>query len=348
MTYFGGWAFKLGGVILTDGCVNGQEVWDGTECSPALVLDVLTDTADGLDLPALRTEDVTYYQRDGVTHFSDWYEPRFITLRGTLGPVDACACDDPDNCVCLTIRQQLSELVQEWKRTCCDTEIVIYPPCDVATVDEDRMFTGPFGVVGRPRVFTYKWNYHHTALDFVARFDGVDQRIYILDDCGTPGYTECVEIQPGNQDFTVCFEDGTGDYLGQKVMCFGGAGFCFDNPVTSDDSVDPVEVAVGGTEKVSPTITLFPPLTRPYVENITDDEYVQLDMYLTDTPVVINTEDGTAFDANGNSLTHLLRGNPFLGLYPGNYEWRLLAAGSDDVEEPGYASLCWRNTIVNA
>lgn len=312
------------------------------------VLDCLTETPDGLDLPGLRTEDATYYQRDGVTHFSDWYEPRLITIVGTLGPVDPCNCaaEDPADCTCLTVRQQLSELVQAWKRSCCDTELVIYPPCPTSDDPLERIYVGPFGAVGRPREFKYRWNRSHQAVDFVARFDAVDQRLYVLDECGTPGYTTCVDIDPGTLLLSRCYEDGTGDYTGTKVRCYSGAGRCYTNPVTSDDSVAPTELSVGGTEKVYPEITLYPPLIQPYVENITTGEYVQLDTTLTsdDLPVTINTENGTAFDAEGNSLTHLLRGSLFLSLYPGNYEWRLLSAG----DNPGYITVCFRDTVLNS
>lgn len=346
---FDGWGIGLNGVLTVDGCNDSQTVWDDTGCFPMTVLDVLTETPDGLDLPGVRTEDVTYYQRDGVKHFSDWYEPRIVTIVGTLGPV-VCECDagDDDECVCLTVRQQLSELVQAWKRTCCDTELVIYPPCPTSDDNLERIYTGPFGIVGRPREFKYRWHRGHQALDFVAAFHAVDQRLYVLDECGTPGYTSCVQIDPGTQLMSVCFEDGSGAYAGEQVMCFGGGGFCFPTPVTSDDSVPPTEVEVGGTERVNPEIVFYPPFQNPYAENITTGEFVWLEQTADESgsPVTVNTEDGTAFDAEGNSLTHLLRGSLFLGMDPGNYEVRYLTSG--EFEEPGYATWCWRDTVVNA
>lgn len=344
-----GWGVVLNGVATVDGCNDSQDVWDETGCFPLTVLDVLTDTPTGLDLPDLRTEDVSYYQRDGVKHFSDWYTPRFVTITGTLGPV-ACTCDaeEEDNCHCLTVRQQLSELVQAWKRQCCDTELVIYPPCPTSDDNLERIYTGPFGIVGRPTEFKYREIRGQQAYDFVALFRAVDQRMYVLDECGTPGYSSCVDIDPGTQLMSVCFAEGTGDYTGEQVICFGGGGFCFSTPVTSDDSVPATELEVGGTEKVNPEIVFYPPFQNPYIENQTTGEFVWLEQTAgTDgLPVTINTEDGTAFDSEGTSLTHLLRGSLFLSMYPGNYEWRYLTAG--DFEDPGYATVCWRDTVVNA
>lgn len=567
---FNGWAVNLNGVLLVRSCDATQEDWDALGCAPAVVLDGLTSIPEGLDLPDLRTEDVTYFQRDGAKHFSDWYVPRTIIVQGTLGPASPEDCAD-----CSPVREQLQELVQAWKRACCDTELVLYTDCydqaiptidpdltvirenlfinpgaeaadtltmwdskdatrftdslntttpisgsqsvrttrqaaslnstasemwvgkdatfgfpvtagqtytvsvdlrvgsaaaalklnafeirwlDVAgspvssttstpgtalTVDEvvrgslsgvapvgatnawlylnvqtvsganasagdivdydnalaeesasageyfdgsfpdsndfviggqqinyewvgaanashstetvytyeagetDVSLGGPFGIVGRPRSFKYEWiNREEQIVDFVGRFDAVDQRMYILDGCGTPGYAQCVEIEPGSQIFSLCMTDGTGIYAGQKVVCNGPGGVCMTTPVIDEDSVEPTEVNVGGTERVYPTITLSPNLISPRVENLTTEEWVGYDGTVSDLPITINTEEGTAFDSEGNSLTHLLRGSMFLSMDPGNYEWRLLTAG--EPEEPGTASLCFRPTVVNA
>lgn len=494
---FNGWAVNLDGVMFTT--CHTQAEWDELDCAPASVFDVLTDTPDGLSPPDRRNEDVTYFQRDGVKHFSDWYLPRFITLVGTFGPINTDECVDGD---CSTIREQVLEAAAAWERKCCDTEIVVYTDCyspdftdgtnvypdgtfdvdadgwtgvdgaavarvttpvhtgagslritwgndpvpyddptttgqtglgatlsgltpgdvylvsawlyaatgepmpvlgakdsvdegivysdpvtaddtwhyitvdytvpdsgelipfvvngeattsgDLAYVDDveamqytnvNRTLNGPFGIVGRPDKFNYKQRYRNDQIyDFVALFRAVDQRIYVLDECGTPGYTQCVNIDPGSQLLSICFEDGTGDYTGEQVMCFSGAGFCFTNSVESG-SVDPTEISVGGTQKVYPTITLYPGLSTPTVENITTGDYVQYDGEITDLPITINTEEGTAFDSEGNSMTHLLRGSLFLSMDPGNYEFRLLATG-EDVEDAGYAQVCWRDTVV--
>lgn len=337
---FGGWAVSLNGVALVHGCGNSQAAWDALDCFPMTVLDAMDAPPEGLDLPDLRTEDVTYYQRDGAKHFSDWYEQRLITVTGTLGPITDEDCADP----CLAIRTILFELVQAWKRQ-SDTELVIYPPCVPSDDPLERIYTGPYGAVGRPRQFKYRpLNRAETIFEFTALFVAVDQRLYVLDECGTPGYTNSVEIDPGVELFALCATEVDG----VKVLCANGEGLmCGSTPVVSDDSVLPTDVSVGGTEQVYPEIVLYPPLPRPYVQNYTTGEYVQLDAVLTDSdsPVTINTQEGTAFDSDGNSLTHLLRGSQFMALYPGNYEFRLLAAG-EDVE--GYAVLSWRDTVVNA
>lgn len=331
---FNGWAVALNGVA-TSRC-GTQADWDDDDCFELEVIECLDAPPSGVGgTPGLRTEDVTYYQRDGVQHFSDWYEPRLITITGTVGDPTDCPED------CSVNRQLVADLRQAWKRDCCDTELVIYTDCnpDPTDVDANRDLNGPVGVVGRPRVFDGDWDDAHKVFEFTARFDAVDQRMYVLDGCGTPGFTECEPITPGPLLYSICFAD---------PICMDGAGFCFTEPVESPDSVPPVEIVVGGTEKVNPTITLFPPLVSPRVENLTTGEFVELDTTLLDpdTPVTINTEDGTAFDADGNSLTHLLRGSLFLSMFPGIYSWRLISNGVDVFEDPGYMTLCWRNTLV--
>lgn len=341
---FGGWGVSLNGVAVTFACDDPQAVWDELDCFPMDVYNVLDATPDGLDLPELRVEDVVYYQRDGVTTFSDWYGPRDITITGTVGPIQ----DDCGNGDCLTARQIMTELVQAWKRSCCDTELVVYAPCDPSDDPLERVWTGPYGAVGRPRAFKYRWLDHDQQIaQFTARFQANDQRLYILDACGTPGYTNCSEIEPGVQLFSLCGTEGTGVYAGETVICASPDGLCANGTVTTDDSVLPTEISIGGTEQVYPEITFYPPLTRPTIENVTTGEYVQLDAVLTDVevPVTVNTQYGTAFDAEGNSLTHLLRGNLFLSLDPGNYEFRLLSAGTD---EEGYSTFCTRDTVVSA
>lgn len=479
---FNGWAVALNGVMVT----TCDTEFDAPDCFDLEVIDALDGPPDGVGgVPGLRTEDVTYYQRDGVKHFSDWYEPRIITITGTIiGPVEDCVTGD-----CSSVRQLKRDLAQAWKRGCCDTELVVYPDCyqtdltdglnvypdgtfDVDTdgwtgtdatlarvttpvfegagalevtwgvadahaqtatgpvfvgepqtsyvvsawlyadigqpapqlgatdtlgtdpiyadpivvdgtwhytelvwpvglsgeivpfvtssdhtlggeivyvdtvqamqvnPDVNRDLNGPFGIVGRPRVFVGDWDAAHRVFTYTARFDAVDQRMYVLDECGTPGYTSCEQLSPGAQLFSICFAE---------PVCFDGGGFCFTNPVIGPDSVGPQEIMIGGTEKVNPTITLFPPLVSPSVENLTTGEVVTLDTTLVDpnTPVTINTEDGTAFDADGNSLTHLLRGSFFMSLFPGIYTWRLIANGAELDEDPGYATVCWRDTIVD-
>lgn len=476
MSPFTGWAVALNGVMITAACESDFEALD---CFPMEVLEGMEGAPEGLDLPDERTEDVTYYQRDGRAMFSDFYEGRDITIVGTIG--------SPDDCeeTCSRNRQLVQDAVQAWKRG-PTTELVIYPDCyqtdlttgvneypdgtfdadtdgwtgdggcavarvttpvqagagalritwgtdtagdetasgpvydgepqtsyivkawlyadvgqpapmfgvtdslgadpvfsdpivadgtyhyvevvypvgasgevvpfttssedttsgDIAYIDEvemvqinpnvNRDLNGPFGAVGRPRAFKYKWDPAHKVADFTARFECLDHRLFVLDGCGTPGHEECSTIQPGPQLYSLC-----------SPICDTGGGICATNPVEGPGSVAPTEIVVGGTEKVNPTITLFPPLVSPRVENITTGEYVILDTTLVDpnTPVTLNTEDGTAFDADGNSLTYLLRGSLFLSMDPGIYSWRLLSNG--DAEDSGFMTLCFRPTVVS-
>lgn len=566
------WGAKLGGIYIpggpSDTPVDCEE--DPVEIFPGC----LTDTPDGLSIPGQDTEDVSYAQRDGVKHFSDWYVPRFITLKGAIGPSDC-----PPGC---TVRSSLFSLGQAWKRGCCDTELVIYPPCDVphsednayppnpelavlqrtnlatsprgerfitglnelgandniangtyslettdgpteelsyfarktstsastagstfglteddpnvapvtalndvpvtagstytlslwmrssvaatnfhasvrwydnagaavAAIDTVQVATsvaantwtrvtrtivapvgatraafrvrtdgavngmttdvagilfeqsatmgtyfdgsmdnlyddtlegwytfeytgvaeeststeslqgatysgtiesGPYGIIGRPRVFDFKWRRSKKQIaDILMRFDSVDQRMYILDECGTPGTNSCAEIVPGSLLFSRCYTNGTGAYAGQKVRCYSGSGRCYPNLVTSDDSVAPVTLGIGGTEKVFPTITLFPNLSNPVIENMTTGDWIGYEGDIDGSTVItIDTEEGTAFDEQGNSHTHLLRGSLFMSLEPGNYELRLLSSGVTD-EDTGYSLVCWRDTVVMA
>ena len=340
---FDGWAVALNGVILTGSCDDPQAVWDAAGCSPALVLDVLTETPD-MPLPGVRDEDVTFPQRDGVKHFNDWYLPRIITLKGTIGPVDPCSCDDTDNCQCLSVRAQVSALTQAFKRGCCDTEMVVYPPCEPGTTEEEKALTGPFGIVGRPRTVPGRWlSRSEQIYEFTARFDAVDQRAYVLDDCGTPGYTSCVDVDPGTETLVACYdEDG--------LMCYGAGGICYTT-VLPGTEMPAGDILVGGTEKVFPTFTLYPNMANPRIVNITTGEAISYTGLVADAAVTINTENGTAFDSNGVSQTHRLGGSIFMGLDPGNYELRVFQTGDypTDPEDPdhvGYMQICWRNTVV--
>lgn len=107
-----GWRVVLNGVQLSGGDAEG--------------LGCLSAPPSGLGLPPLRTEDVTYPQRDGVKHFSDWYEPRIITLEG----VTVCSEDCPGCGGASSARVKVREIVNAWSRSCADTELVIFTDCD--------------------------------------------------------------------------------------------------------------------------------------------------------------------------------------------------------------------------
>lgn len=565
------WAVALNGAIVTSGCSVDEFCVE-----PVLLVDGLNDTPDGLDLPAINNEDVTYYQRDGRRMFSDWYVGRTLIFTATIGPDDG-GCPD-----CATGRSPVLELAQAWKRSMVNQELVVFPPCPVVhseenaypplpdagvlertnlatnprgvnyssaandlgpndlhtggtysleatggptsdllafvrktgtvatvvgsyirlsiddvssaaavtaghgtTITAGQVYTisasmrsslavdhqiraryydaagaslgtdlltiasavaantwnrgsaqftppvnatrveflamttgttmgqttdvtgilleqavalddyfdgstedaynaddetwstfawsgtedaststqsvqdatysgtiesGPYGVVGRARAYKYKWvNRKEHIAEVIMRFEALDQRMYILDECGTPGTNSCIEIAPGSELFSRCYGSGTGPYAGSSVRCYSGAGRCYPTPVSVEEgSVIPEEVSVGGTERVFPTITLFGTLVSPMIENMTTGEYLRYDGTITGLPITINTEDGTAFDSEGTSQTHLLRGAKHLSMEPGNYELRLVSSGAlpEDEEEVGNALVCWRDTVV--
>lgn len=314
--------------------------WDGTEneststrtpCAliyGTTVLEALTDTPKGLGHPDLRTEDTTYAQRDGVVHWNDWYGPRFVTLPGvTLHPQGHCE----DGNSCLVVRQNRSLLSQAWKRQCNDIELVLYPPCEAGTDIQQRVITGPYGVVGRPTVFDSDWQYRDEQVaDALLMFRATDHRAYVLDPCGTPGLYEVYEI-PRETAANVC---------ANLPMCFDGAGFCFDQVI--DPAVEPTEVTIYGTECVNPTITLYPGLTRPRVTNYTTSDWIGYNANIVDEPVIINTEFGTATQG-GESVTHNLIGSLIFKADPGEYEIGLVSQSQFD---DGYAEWAYRPTVI--
>lgn len=293
------------------------------------ILEALTDTPKGLGHPDIRTEDTTYAQRDGVAHWNDWYGPRIITLPGiSLHPGGACT--DP---ACLTVRTNRMLLSQAWKRQCNDIELVLYPPCEAGTDIEQRVITGPYGIVGRPRVFESDWQYRDDQIaDVVLRFDAVDHRVYVLDPCGTPGTAQVYTILP-EQAANVC---------ANLPMCFTGAGFCFDQVI--DPAIEATDVTVYGTECVNPTIIFYPNLTRPRITNETTGDWIGYNATIVDDPVVVNTELGVATQ-NGVSVTHNLIGSLTFKLDPGEYEIGLTSQSQFD---DGYADLSYRPTVLVA
>lgn len=553
------WAVMLNGVMFTSACEGNPTYNCGQE---TVVIDALDATPDGLGLPGLRTEDTEFFQRDGVQHYNDYYEPRIVTLTGTIGPGE-CDCSAGE-CSCLSVREQLFAAAQAWGRTCCDTELVIFPPCDDprfnncddnpvpgeetlrvnlvtnpsieieldpwiditnssivrdttlfwnrtasllltsdaagaeasfgsasgtsgfpvvedtdyiasvymlapvvvrnvrisidwydaagvllsssdgatlassniwqrisvsaaspvgavfarlrgvmlnptaaaeaihfdgflleqstilgtyfdgATADVDpapavgseqilydwsgeddtstssesrqtyiagpceiscneHTLIGPYGIVGRPRVFTYQPLFRSEHIyEFVARFDAVDQRGYLLDACGTPGVSECVELVPGSQLRSRCYP-----------RCYEGGGNCYTTAVGSEGGSVPVtDITVCGTQRSFPTITFNPTLNNPVLQNLTTGEFIEFNGVIgeDDEPVVIYTEDMVAFQGDQN-VTYLLGGSGSFSLPPGDYELRLLVDGTlqPDPDLPnatGTANVCWRDTVV--
>lgn len=128
-----GWAVTLNGVTLSGGDLEG--------------LGCLTSAPDGLGKPDLRTEDVTYPQRDGVRHFSDWYEPRILTLDN----VTIC----PDGCdKCPSALEKSRAILHAWSRQCDDVELVLHTDCDPGPVEDvllrQNLHTNPFALQAGP------------------------------------------------------------------------------------------------------------------------------------------------------------------------------------------------------
>ncbi len=179
-------------VLLNDVALDGG---DTLAPSGVDVIGCLTVPPDGMGVPGLRVEDVTYPQRDGVQHFADWYLPRLVTC------ADVTICPDDDCPTCPSARRKAQALMLAWSRHCDDTELVIYTDChnpDPAVTGTDRAIIGPYGVIGRPRVSQLRWIRGDSGCAVaLLRFDGVDHRLYILDADGTPGSGEqCATLDP--------------------------------------------------------------------------------------------------------------------------------------------------------
>lgn len=107
-----GWIAELNGVK-----VCGGDCDDATAC-----LLLPPDGLGATDSNGLRTEDQSYPQRDGVDHFSDWYNPRLITLTALVADGSSCSCTG-------SARQNARDLMNAWSRACDDDELVLIPPC---------------------------------------------------------------------------------------------------------------------------------------------------------------------------------------------------------------------------
>lgn len=242
--------------------LNAQAVAGGDV--PAAVVDpvaaFLTNTPEGLGVPALRVEDAVYPQRDGAVHYADWYEARTVTLADVVIQSDECPA-------CPSVRQMMADLMQAWSRHCDDTELVLFTDCHDpdATVDE-RMISGPFGVRGRPRVAESRWLGQGSSAGWATlRFDSVDHRLYILDADGTPG--------SGGQVFSPTV-------IPVVDVSFIGR-YRFDEPVGSGDFIgtgvadnvplDPSQPVLRGWVPIAPG--LGSPTFFPDVSHSTPDVY---------------------------------------------------------------------------
>lgn len=296
-TPFGGYGisncgFGLGPFGITE---NGFGI-GGCENILGDVVGYLTEVPDGMGLPDLRTEDVTYPQRDGVRHFSDWYGARIITLDNVWLPSHSCN-DCPD------VRARLRALIKAWSRKCEDVELVLYTDCHG---QGDRDLVGPFGVTGRPRVATYTWIGQGTRhVQLTLRFDAVDHRLLVLDADGNPGSGgESAQISPSQA----------------------------------------IDVSVGGSLCVHPTITLNGQLVGPVVlTNMSTGESLTYSGNVGNTtPVIIDTDKGTAMEGT-TRRTALLSGTTRWTLNDGANTIQMTAAAGT-----GNAVLSWRPAVENA
>lgn len=323
-----GWFVVLDGVALSGGEDPVGPTGDEDSLAYDVVVGGLTYPPEGMGLPDRRTEDVTYTQRDGVRHFKDWYEPRIITLE------EAWICPDEQCDQCPSARVKVADLMQAWDRKCDDVELVIFPDCyDPDASLEDRSLTGPYGVIGRPRVAELEWEGPTGCALLTLRFDGVDQRLYVLDADGTPGSgVQCVTLTPEITDYCRTYD-----------RCYEPDGMCYELQ-EDDGGGGPVTFDVTGTECAYATITLNPSLTDPVIENTTTGEKIGYSGIIGEgnLPVIINTEDGTATQG-GQSRTHLLTGSPSMFLTPGSNTLRLSSFASGDT---GTAEVCWRPAVI--
>lgn len=342
---FNGWAVRLNDVILTGGEDGTQSAFDA-DCPDTGVLVLgcaLDEPPSGLGLPDLRTQDVTYAQRDGVEHFSDWYLPRILTLPSvTLCPGCGCGPDDQSG---LTAREAAKRVTMAWDRQCGDTELVIYTDCHDPDADaEDRVVNGPFGIIGRPRVASREWHGPSKCATMLLRFDAVDQRMYVLDGCGTPGSGQvCETVLPSTSQSGLCFTGGPDS----DAACFTGGpdsdAACFDTPLgtVQPDSV----ITVLGDVCPYVTVTLTGQLTAPItLTNVTTGVRVDYlgSVGASEEPVVIDLANGTATQG-GVSRTGLVSGTMALDLGENT-----IALESGGLSDSGFADVCFRPTVISA
>lgn len=317
-----GWTAVLNGVALT----GADDAPSGIDASA--VKGCLTNVPDGLGVPGIRTEDVTMLQRDGVMHFSDWYEPRIITL------TDVSVCGD--GCPqCPTHRQKVSDIEQAWSRHCGEGEMVLFTDChdpDSAVTGTSRAIIGPYGVVGRPRIATHTWmSGGIKCATMLLRFDSVDHRLYVLDPSGEPGSgAVCVTIEPA-------ISSRCRTYPRCYPMCY--------TVDTSTPGTGPQDVDNYGTLCAPFTITLTGSLTSPTISNDTTGQSLTYDTVIPDGgTVTINTETGTAVDQDGIDRTEFLIGSTTMYADVGVNTLRMTSLGASDT---GAADICFRPAVLS-
>lgn len=322
-----GWSVVLHNIAL----IGGDDAPTGTT-----TVGCISEAPDGLGVPPLRTEDVTFPQVDGVTHFFDWYQPRIVTV------ADASVC--ADGCpACPSHRQKMAQLMGAWSRHCDDTELVIFTDChDPDAAPSGRVFTGPYGVIGRPRVATSRWIPGTQCGVATLRFDGIDHRLYILDGDGTPGSGEvCVTLSPvinaNCRTYPRCYDTCS-------VGATGGMAYTVAPPATGGSG--PQDLDNYGTLCAPMTVTLTGPLTSPTVQNQTTGEaFTYTGVITTGQIITVDTSQGTAFDQDGIARTYLLTGDTRWQLDPGVNTIRLTSQNSSD---SGTGQVCFRPAVLSA
>ena len=322
------WGVSLGGVYLSGGTDHSLP----GACDELQPLGCLSSAPDGLGSPDLRTEDVQYPQRDGAKHFSDWYEPRIVTLADVT--VCRSGCGHLAGGGPLAVRSSVAGIIDAWSRQCDDTELIIYTPWHHET--GPRGLKGPYALIGRPRVASVQWLTHECAV-LTLRFDAVDHRMYLTSGtCHLPGSgVECVEVLPG-APASACRE---------YPRCHPGGQWCYDQPIAGGGTLP--ALYNDGTVPAYPTITLVGGLDQPRLTNVTTGGAITYGGTIRpgDPDVIIDTSTGSATQG-GASRTHLLGGDIFLSLPPG--DGSALQLTSYGFSADGRADVCIRPAVVSA
>ena len=241
------WTVVLNGRVLAGGEI--PEVIGSTPASGVDILGWLSNPPDGLGVPPLRTEDQTFPQRDGVAQYADWYEPRVITLADVSVTPDGCPS-------CPTAREKAYLLSTAWGRACASaqSELVIYSDCHSPAAS--GALTGPYGVIGRPRVADVRWVGQGSKVGTgLFRFDSVDHRLYLLDPSGTPG--------SGVHEQTLSLFDPVNGEYQQWVIDHPDADRYWmldDTGATAEDSIGANDGTLTGGDRSQPLIL---PSTSP-------------------------------------------------------------------------------------
>jgi hypothetical protein len=156
--------------------LSGGEPVD--EHLPSQIVGCLLLPPDGLGVPAVRSGDVAFAQRDGVQQFGDYYEPRQLTFE-----VSVCNDGCPG---CPSARQMVKRLTKEWSRSCVSASLALLPDCyQPDATEEEKTYLGPYLVTGRPRVADLEWmRSNRGCARLTLRFDADDARLILLDTSG--------------------------------------------------------------------------------------------------------------------------------------------------------------------